>query len=105
MVKELVDVVVVDVRIVAEHLMALKMRLIEEDMGVGVGMSVGMGVDMGVGMGKSMGMGRGHGHGRGCGHGRRVSNVDWQRLVDAYEDGDDYHELAAFLGIPYQMES
>ena len=43
------------------------------------------------------------GHGRGCGHGRgRVSNVDRQRLVDAFEDGDDYHELAALLGIPYQ---
>ena len=40
----------------------------------------------------------GHGHGRG-----RVSNVDRQRLVDAFEDGDDYHELAALLGIPYQM--
>ena len=36
----------------------------------------------------------GHGHGRG-----RVSNVNRQRLVDAFEDGDDYHELAALLGI------
>ena len=34
----------------------------------------------------------GHGCGCGCGHGRgRVSNVDRQRLVDAFEDGDDYH--------------
>ena len=40
---------------------------------------------------------RWHGHGRG-----RVSNVERQRLVDAFEDGDDYHELAALLGIPYQ---
>ena len=40
----------------------------------------------------------GRGHGRG-----RVSNVDRQRLVDAFEDGDDYHQLAALLGIPYQM--
>ena len=39
----------------------------------------------------------GRGHGRG-----RVSNVDRQRLVDAFEDGDDYHELPAALGIPYQ---
>ena len=31
-----------------------------------------------------------------------VSNVDRQRLVDAFEDGDNYHELAALLGIPYQ---
>ena len=47
--------------------------------------------------------GHGHGHGRGRGRGRgRVSNVDWQRLVDAFEDGDDYHELAALLAIPYQ---
>ena len=42
-----------------------------------------------------------HGHGRGCGRGR-VNNVDRQRLVDAFEDGDDYHELAALLGIPHQ---
>ena len=47
------------------------------------------------------GHGRGHGRGRGRGRGR-VSNVDRQRLVDAFEDGDDYHELAALLGIPYQ---
>ena len=45
--------------------------------------------------------GRGHGRGRGYGRGR-VSNVDRQRLVDAFEDGNDYHELAALLGIPYQ---
>ena len=32
----------------------------------------------------------GHGRGRGRGHGRgRVSNVDRQQLVDAFEDGDD----------------
>ena len=43
------------------------------------------------------------GHGRGRGHGRGgVSNVDWQRLVDAFGDGDDNHKLAALLGIPYQ---
>ena len=85
-VEELVDVVVVDVQIVAEDLMTLKMqllvvdavmRLIEEDM------------DMDVGVGMGMGMGR-------------VSNVDRQRLVDAFEGGDDYHELAALLAIPYQ---
>ena len=46
-VEELVDVIVVDVRIVAEDLMALKMlvvnavvRMIEEDMNMGVGMGV-----------------------------------------------------------------
>ena len=38
------------------------------------------------------------GHGRGHGRGR-VSNVDRQRLVDAFENGDDYHELTALLGI------
>ena len=52
-VEELVDMVVVDVRIVAEDLMALKMRLlvvyavvrlIEEDMDMNVGVDVGMGV-------------------------------------------------------------
>ena len=36
---------------------------------------------------------------RGRGRGR-VSNVDRQRLVDAFEDDNDYHELAA---LPYQM--
>ena len=41
------------------------------------------------------GLGRGHGRGR-------VSNVERQRLVDAFEDGNDYHELAALLSIPYQ---
>ena len=50
-VEELVDVVVVDVRIVAEDLMALKMgllavgavvRLIEEDIYMGMGVGVGM---------------------------------------------------------------
>ena len=49
--------------------------------------------------------GHGDGHERGRGHGRRrgrVSNVNRQRLVDALEDGDDYHGLAALLGIPYQ---
>ena len=46
----------------------------------------------------------GHGDRHGCGHGRGgVSNVGWQRLADAFEDGDDYHQLAALLGIPYQM--
>ena len=45
----------------------------------------------------------GHGRGRGRGHGHgRVSNVDWQRLFDAFEDSDDYHELTALLGVPYQ---
>ena len=44
-----------------------------------------------------------HGRGRGREHGRgRVGNVDRQRLVDAFEDDDDYHELAALLDIPYQ---
>ena len=56
-VEELVDVVVIDVRIVAEDLMALKMRLlvvntvvrlIEEDMNMDVVVGVGMGVGMGV---------------------------------------------------------
>ena len=57
---------------------------------------------MAVGGGRGGAADRG-GHGRGCGRGRdRVSNVDRQRLVDAFEDGDDYHELAALLGIPYQ---
>ena len=41
------------------------------------------------------------GHGRGRGRGR-VSNVDRQRLVDAIEGDNDYHELAALLDIPYQ---
>ena len=81
-VEELVDVVVVDVRIVAEDLMALKMRAV------------------GGGRGGAADRGRyGRGRGHGCG---RVNNVDRQRLVDAFEDGDDYHELAALLGIPYQ---
>ena len=41
----------------------------------------------------------GVGVGVGCG---RVSNVDRQWLVDAFEDGDDYQQLTALLGIPYQ---
>ena len=52
--------------------------------------------DAAVGGGRSGAADRG-GHGRGRGRGR-VSNVDRQRL----DDGDDYHELAALLGIPYQ---
>ena len=52
--------------------------------------------DAAVGGGRSGATDR-RGHGRG-----RVSNVDRQRLVDAFEDGDDYHELAALLRIPYQ---
>ena len=53
MVEELVDVIVVDVRIMAEDLMALKMRLlvvdavvrlIDEDMDMDVVVGVGMGV-------------------------------------------------------------
>ena len=96
--------VVVDVRIVVEDLIALKMRLlvvdtvmrlIEEDMGVGVGVGAGTGTGMGMGMGMGMGVGVGVGVGR-------VSNVDQQRLVDAFEDGDNYHELAALLDISYQ---
>ena len=53
----------------------------------------------GYGHGHGRGCGRGHGRGHGCGG---VCNVDRQQLVDAFEDGDDYHELAALLGIPYQ---
>ena len=53
-------------------------------------------VDRG-GRGRECGRGHGRGHGRGS-----VGNVDRQRLVDAFEDGDGYHELAALLGIPYQ---
>ena len=61
------------------------------------------GYGRGRGCGRGCGHGRGRGCGCGCGHGRgRVSNVDRQRLVDAFEDGDDYHELAALLSIPYQ---
>ena len=42
MVEELVDMVVVDVRIVAENLMALKMQLlIEKEINMGVGMGAG----------------------------------------------------------------
>ena len=62
--------------------------------------------DAAVGGGRGVAADRGgHGHecGRGRGYGRgRVSNVDRQRLVDTFEDGDDYHELAALLGIPYK---
>ena len=86
-VKKLVDMVVVDVRIVAGDLMALKIWLLV------VGAVVWLIEE---------------GHGRGCGHGcglehkcGRVSSVDRQQLVDAFEDGDDYHELAALLGILY----
>ena len=80
MVEELVDVVVVDVRSVAEDLMAF------EDAADGGGR--GGAADRG---------GHGRGHVRG-----RVSNVDRQRLVDAFKNDDNYHELAALLGIPYQ---
>ena len=58
-------------------------------------------VDAAVGGGRGGAADRGHGRGHGCGR-DRVSNVDWQRLVDAFEDGDDYHKLTALLGIPYQ---
>ena len=61
--------------------------------------------DAAVGGGCGGAADRGHGYGRerGRGHGRgRISNIDRQRLVDAFEDGDDYHELAALLSIPYQ---
>ena len=93
-VEELVDMVIVDVRIVAEDLMALKMRLLVVDAVVRL-IEGDMDMDMGVSVG-----GRGRGHGRG-----RVSNVDRQRLVDAFEDREDYHELATLLGIPYQTAS
>ena len=83
MVEELVDVVVVDVRINrGRGLDGL------EDAAVGGGR--GGAADRG-----------GHGHGRGRGRGR-VSNVDRQWLVDAFEDGNDCHELATLLGFPYQ---
>ena len=58
--------------------------------------------DAAVGSGRGSAADRG-GHERGRGYGRgRVSNVNRQRLVDAFEDGDDYHELAILLGILYQ---
>ena len=82
-----VDVVVVDVRIVAEDLMALKMRLLVVDAVMWRLIEVDVDVDLDVGLGRRSG---------------RVSNVDRQRLIDAFEDGDDYHELAALPGIPYQ---
>ena len=49
--------------------------------------------DAAVGGGRGGAADRGeHGHGRGCRHERgRVSNVDRQRIVDAFENGDDYH--------------
>ena len=89
--KELVDVVVVDVRIVAEDLIRWPWRCgwvvdaVDADRG-----------GHGRRCGHERGRGHEHGHERG-----RVSNVDWQ-LVHAFEDGDDYRELAALLGIPYQ---
>ena len=90
MVGELVDVIVVDVGIVAEDLMALKMRLLVVDAVVRL-------IEEDMDMDTWAWAWAWGGHERG-----RVSNVDRQRLVDAFEDGYDYHELAALLGIPYQ---
>ena len=48
------------------------------------------------------GHGHGNGHGRGSGRGRGRGHRCGRVNVDAFEDGDDYHELLALLGIPYQ---
>ena len=80
LVEELVDVVVIKCANRGRGLNGLKDAI--------VGGGLGSAADRGV-------------HGCECGRGR-VSNVDRQRIVDVFEDGDDHHELAALLGIPYQ---
>ena len=67
-VEELVDVVIEDVRIVAGDLMALKIRLLVVDAVVRL---IEEDMDMDVGEGEGVGM------------------VDRQRLIDAFEGGDN----------------